>query len=353
MKRKRMLFIGSLPTKKVHFNGETNKTGDIYKLFCKRNKYKITVINLTRFKLFFTLKMNLSSLFIKCDVIFVSKCVVGGSLSIHLINKFGRKCNKKNIYFYWIGNGTDGLDENKVYFNDLKICKNIIFESEQIYDTYTNIAINGHSVCPCIKPNYDISFKEKDYKSNKSIRCIYFSRIAEQKGLMDAILAIEKANELIGYKYFTLDIAGAPTSDEAMVFEKRVIEYLKGKNEFTYFGKTFCVTGLETYIQLQEYDLHLFPSKFKQECVPGSVVDMFIAGVPTLSSSFPNVYNLLSDEDSYIFKQNDLNDFVDKLLYISRNVAELNKKRLLSFELRKKYNEDSFCKLMNEIGILM
>lgn len=353
MKKMRMLFVGSLPTKKVHFNGETNKTGDIYNLLKAKDKYKITTINLTHFKIFFVIKMILLSIFAKYDVVFVSKCVVGGSLAIHLINKFGRKYNKNNIYYYWIGNGTEGLNENKVFFEDLKTCKNIIFESEQIYNDYTTIAINGHTICPCIKHNFDLGLKQKNYETNQNIKCIYFSRIAEQKGLMDAIIAIERANEKIGYKFFSLDIAGAPTSNEAKLFEKKVIEYIQGKEEFRYFGKTFCVTGIETYQRLQEYDLHLFPSQFKQECVPGSIVDMFIAGVPTLASSFPNVYNLLSNDDSYIFKQGDLNDLVDKLFYVYQHTSELNEKRKLSYDLRKKYDEDSFCTLMNSIGISM
>ena len=83
--KKSMLFIGSLPTKKSHYNGETNKTGDIYKIFKKTGNLSIKAINLTRFKLFNTFRMVFLSMFLRFDVIFVSKCVVGGTLILHLL----------------------------------------------------------------------------------------------------------------------------------------------------------------------------------------------------------------------------------------------------------------------------
>lgn len=353
MKKKKMLFIGSLPTKKVHFNGETNKTGDIYKIFKRRTNYKITKINLTHFKLFYVAKMILCSKLFKYDTIFVSKCVVGGSLSIHLILKFGRKSNKDKISFYWIGNGTNGLEDKKMYLDDLKRCKCVVFESNQISDEFKHLNIKKYAICECVKPDYNIDFLEKSYSLNTKLKCIYFSRICEQKGLMDAIKAIEAVNKKLNKEAFSLDIAGAPTTEEAENFEKEMISYIQGKQTFKYYGRNFCVTGIETYQRLQQYDLHLFPSHFKQECVPGSIVDMFIAGVPTLSSSFPNCVNLLSHEDSYIFKQCDLNDLISQLLYIYNHKDELNKKRIASFNLQKKYNETAFIAEMKRVKIII
>lgn len=353
MKKKKMLFIGSLPTKKVHFNGETNKTGDIYKIFKKRPNYKITKINLTHFKLFYVAKMILCSMLFKYDTIFISKCIVGGSLSAHLILKYGKKINKERISIYWIGNGTNGLEGKKIYLNDLEKCKCVIFESNQIYEEFSYLKIKFYFICECVKPNYNLKVCEKTYGPDTILKCIYFSRICEQKGLLDAIKAIEMANKIIGKVAFSLDIAGAPTSDEAFAFEKDMLAYINGKKEFTYYGKNFCVTGLETYVRLQQYDLHLFPSQFKQECVPGSVIDMFIAGVPTLSSSFPNSINLLSNDDSYIFEQGNLNDFVNKLIYIYNNKNELNNKRHASNKLKDKYSEATFVSNMLKYEIIL
>lgn len=352
MKKKRILFIGSLPTKKVHFNGETNKTGDIYKIFKKSNLCRLTKINLTRFKLFATMKMILCSVFFKYDSIFISKCIVGGSFAAHLIFKYARKSNKSKIYLYWIGNGTMGLEDKNIYTRAIERCRCVIFESEQVYRE-CGLKIASYVILPCIKPNYDIRPLTKDYEKIKSLKCIYFSRICEQKGLMDAIHAVELANKELGFDAFTLDIAGAPTTDEALLFEKGVKEYIQGKdNIFKYYGKSFYVAGLETYLRLQQYDLHLFPSHFKQECVPGSIVDMFIAGIPTVSSSFPNVSNLLSEKDSFIFKQNSLDDFVKTLVSIYKSKNSLNDYRINSYNLHQKYSEDGFLQLMKNISVL-
>ena len=353
MKKKKMLFIGSLPTKKVHFNGETNKTGDIYKILKKSGRCRITKINLTHFKLFNTFKMIFCVMLRRYHSVFISKCVVGGSFAIHLILKFGLKQNRKNIYFYWIGNGTLGLEHKKMFLNEIEKCRCVIFESDAVRLDHQDLNIKSYLIIPCIKPKYDLKVLEKDYSSVSTLKCIYFSRICEQKGLMDAIKAVEKANKIIGLKAFSLDIAGAPTSDEARAFELKMLDYIKDKNDtFTYFGRSFCVTGLETYKRLQDYDLHLFPSHFKQECVPGSVVDMFIAGVPTVSSSFKNVFNLLSENDSFIFEQGSIESFVQTLLSIYKEKNKLNSFRVKSNNLKSLYDEDAFINAVQSICLI-
>lgn len=353
MKANKILFIGSLPTKKVHFNGETNKTGDIFKILHKYDGIKLRKINLTHFKILGVIKLLFHIIFFKYKTIFISKCVTGGSLVIHLIKKFGNKNNKKNVVFYWIGNGTLGLEGKKIYLDDLKICKWIILESELVLDDNKSLSNINSVILPCLKPNYDLTPITKDYSKIETLKCIYFSRICEQKGLMDAIKAVELANKQLGKTAFKLDIAGAPTTTEAVNFEKKVISYIQNKNdEFTYFGPSFCVTGIDTYKRLQEYDLHIFPSQFKQECVPGSIVDMFIAGVPTVSSSFTNCKNLLTEKDSYIFQQGSVSSLTDCLVRVYKNMSKLNEKRLNSFELRKKYDEDNFIGLMKQIEVI-
>ena len=350
--KKKILFIGSLPTKKVHFNGETNKTGDIFKILKKANNYRLTKVNLTRFKIFNVIRMIFCSILFKYDSVFVSKCVVGGSLAIHLILKFGRKSNKKNIYYYWIGNGTAGFEGKKMYLTDLEKCRCVILESNQILEENPTLNLKSHIIIPCIKPNYDISVQMKDYKKIDILKCIYFSRICEQKGLMDAIMAIELANSKLGFKAFALDIAGAPTTDEAKIFEKSIIDYLKDKQSvFHYFGPSFHVTGLETYLRLQDYDLHLFPSRFLQECVPGSIVDMFIAGVPTVSSLFPNAKNVLSENDSFFFEQGSVAELAERLVSIYKDKEHLNSKRIASHKLYNLYNEDHFIDMIKQIGL--
>ena len=52
------------------------------------------------------------------------------------------------------------------------------------------------------------------------------------------------------------------------------------------------IEGIDSYYRLQQYDLHVFPSRFVFECAPGSIMDMFIAGVPSLSSTFKSAESL-------------------------------------------------------------
>ena len=113
------------------------------------------------------------------------------------------------------------------------------------------------------------------------------------------------------------------------------------------------ITGVESYKMLQKYDIHVFPSHFKQECAPGAILDMFVAGVPTLSSKYSSYKNLLNEDNSYLFEQCNNNDLEEKLLYIYENgYKELNKKRFLSFKERLKYTDNAFIQLLEKVDFI-
>lgn len=348
MKRK-ILFIASLPNKNNHFNGETNKSKDVLKAIEKFNFDKIDIVDYTKNKYVQTIKMILLVIFKKYDYIFVSKCITGGSFAIHLIRKFARKANKNHIYFYLIGNGYQGFEDKNLYFQDLIKCEKVIVESPMVKKSMMEKGLYNVIIFPCVKPNYDIDFFPKKYEAKSPLKLIFFSRIVKEKGIEDLINAVIKINKKHNCEALTLDVSGGyDKNEEGIRFAQRIEEICKEYSYLNYLGESFSIEGQKTYVELQKYDLHVLPTRFIQECAPGSIIDMFIAGVPTLSSTFPSAKYLMNEENSFFFEQLNYDDLVKQLESIYLNPQSLTAKRRLSFEEAKKYTLDAFVSFLKE-----
>lgn len=348
---KKVLFIASLPTKKFNFDGERNKSRDILSALKNTNKFKISIINLSKNKYFQVFKMMFLHFFKRYDYIFISKCIVGGSFALHLLNKIRKN---SNVYFYIIGNGYLGFEEKTIYFDDIKQCKQIIVESDEVLKSIKEKGIDEKtlSIFPCLKPSYPIEVLEKEYKPNQPLKLLYFSRINPDKGLGDLIDVVIKINSAYRSPIFYLDISGGVSNEPGIKeFNEMVIEKCKKYDFLNYLGMTLRIDGINSYLRIQEYDLHVFPSRFIQECAPGAILDMFVAGIPTLSSKYPSYKTLLNEENSFLFKQNDLNDLEDKLLFIYNNGYKLlNEKRVLSHKEYLKYTDKAFISFLEAIN---
>ena len=345
MKKKKVLFIASLPSKKQHLDGERNKSGVIFECL-KKMGFKITVVDYTKNKYIQSIKLLTLIMTKKYDLIFISKCAVGGSFALHLVLRFGKKINKDNIYFYIIGNGFKGFDISHIYKDDFQKCRKVIVESPFVVKEMSEYNINNCYVFPCVKRIPSLNPTTKEYNTDSPLRLIYFSRITEEKGLTDLIQTVKLLNNK--KVMFFLDIAGG-VSKEEIDYEKKVIKMCDNDENMNYLGESFSIIDDNSYKQLQRYDLHVFPSHFFQECAPGSIIDMFIAGVPTLSSEFENAKNILNEDNSFFFKFMDTKDLASKLLYVYSNKETLNNKRLLSSNEAKKYSVDSFIAFLREI----
>jgi len=355
MKQKRILFVASLPTKRLNFDGETIKSRDVLTCLRTFDNCKYTIIDYRKNKYIQTIKMLLHVMFRRFDSIIISKCVVGGSYALHLILKFAKKRNLKNITFYLIGNGGTGFENRKLYLEDLKKCRNIIVESPIVQEELKKLDIDDRiSIFPCIKPSYELEPLPREYGSEeKPLRAIFFSRINEKKGVMDAIDAVILANEKSHKVIYTLDIAGGVSQQEEVVrFAAKVVEKCEQYDFLHYLGMSLHIKDIHSYEELQSYDLHVFPSKFIQECAPGSILDMFVAGIPTISSRFPSVKYLLNDSNSYFFNGGNIEELADKLIYIYNHKEELSKKRILSHDEYIKYTDKVFIEFLKDKGVI-
>ena len=332
---KKILMITCLSTSKEKYDGEYIKNTLIYETLKK--KAAVDVISVSTHKIFNTLKIAWFALTKKnkYDLVIISKDPHGANI-MHKIMKLVNFSMKKVIYFeigpFLYNRILDGTIKKETFLGDGLI----VVETNSMKNELLSLGFDDKriEVFPNFKPVFDIGIIEKEYPK-ETLKLVYLSRIEEKKGIYELIDSlIDLNNKSIR---FELDIYGRPQTNEEYERIKKLV------NQFSfikYKGKIDLITK-DNYVVLSKYDLHVFPTLYP-EGFPGTLIDFFIAGVPTLSSSFARANEILSDKDSVIFVQGDINDLKNKLLFIYENQNILTKLSHNTIAKKEYYSVEKF-----------
>ena len=336
----KILYLTCLVSEKEKYDGERIKNTLIFDSLKKITD--VDVVDFTKNKYVNLLKTFRLSLFKKrkYDYFIISKDPHGANI-IRKVLKISKIPNSKIVYFeigpFLYNRILNGSIKKETFISD----ELIVVETKSMKDELESIGFKNVDVFPNIKPIYNIQFKEQKYPKDV-LNLIYFSRIEDQKGIYDLVDCLNEINK-DSIKY-TLDVFGRPQNKHE---EERIIKLCKQYSYLSYKGK-LDMNGPEAYEFLSKYDLHIFPTKYA-EGFPGTIIDFFIAGVPTLSSSFARANDILTLNDSIIFKQGDRNDLINQLKYIYDNQIALNNLRRNTFERRKEYSIGAFDSYIKRI----
>lgn len=170
-------------------------------------------------------------------------------------------------------------------------------------------------------------FSELSSDSN-SLKTFFLSRIEPLKGVEEMIQVICNLNN--SGKTCTLDIYGGIQPG----YEKKFAELCSKFPSFISYKGALCPDEINSVIC--NYDLQLFPTKYKTEGFPGSILDSFYAGVPVLASKWNSANDILENNiDSVIFDFGDFEDMEYKLRILTEDREFLNN---LKLGCRKKGN---------------
>ncbi len=330
---KKSLMITCLNTSKEKFDGERIKCTLIYNSL---KKYvDLDVINLSKNKIINTLGIFFKSLFgkKKYEYIFISKDSHGANI-IQKILKLAHYPLNRVVYFeigpFLYDRILDGSIKKETFLDN----RLIVVETNSMKEELKSLGFERIDIFPNFKPICEIKFNEQTYPKGV-LKLVYLSRIEEPKGIYDLIDCIVKLNS--EKTRFVLDIYGRPQGKE----DEERINSLSKKYDFINYLGLLQVDNKESYETLSKYDLHVFPTKYR-EGFPGTLIDFFIAGVPTLSSSFARSHEILTSDDSVIYKQGDNNAMMDSLEDVYKNQYKLIELRKNSFARRKEFSVESF-----------
>ena len=225
--------------------------------------------------------------------------VIGGWLPSFVKDKKGLQKNLKKI--------------DKIFVETNKMKKDL---EKMDFDNIEKL-VNFKTIKPIKAENLKLKF-------NKPYHICTFSRVMNEKGIENIVNVVKKINkkEIL----YTLDIYGPVDDKYRDDFEKLQSSF---PNYIKYKG---CIdSNLSTKI-IQNYYLLIFPTRFKTEGIPGTIIDSYFSGVPVIATRWENVFDIVDDNKTgYIVDMYDDVQLEEKLLFCldKKNVVGLKENTLI------------------------
>ena len=279
--------IGRIDSERRLYDGQTVKTRMMYRLLCDiYGESSIVTVDTYDYKhRAFAVMRDYVRCLRECDRLVVLLSMNGRRAFFPLLSFASKHLGKKvyhNLIGGWLASNLEKYPKWVCYLNSFEV--NWV-EAHALVERLAEKGVTNAEYLPNFKY---LNPPRTDFSENKvsGFRFCTFSRVMEQKGVGDAAEAVEK---LCAEGYVCcLDVYGPIDESYRNEFDQLVercahVEY-KG-----------CVAPEESLQAISGYDALLFPTKWKLEGIPGTIIDALSAGVPVIASKWQYYDEMLED----------------------------------------------------------
>lgn len=193
-------------------------------------------------------------------------------------------------------------------------------ESRKMVDDLLAIGVSNAEYLPNFKTNAILSLKQvasyQEMRGSKFKFCMV-SRVSREKGVSDAIHAIQKICDSRIY----LDIYG-PVEDG---YKEEFRNLLASCKNVKYCG---VIDSSQTVETIAPYFALLFPTFWKGEGFPGTLIDAFDAGLPVVASKWGMNDELIEDGvNGYLFDPGDVDALSSRIVWMVANFEKVDAMR--------------------------
>lgn len=334
----KIALVGRVATEIELYDGQTVKTRSLYNLLKEIEDIDhVFLVDTYEYKKHFLRVLFQSfNILINCDKIVLSISINGRKFFFpyfYYLNKIFRK----DIYHSLIGGRlAQNIKEHpswKRYVNSFKV--NWV-ESRKIVEDLKAIGVSNAEYLPNFKHIRTLTNNElPKYDKEVFVFCT-FSRVQERKGITDAIEAIKAINNQYGNQIAELDIYGPIDEEYAFKFNE-LIETNKGI--VNYKG---CINANQSVEVIKNYYALLFPTRYFNEGIPGTIIDAFAAGVPVIARKWHYCDEMISDKVNGLVYDFDKPEMLVETMCFAINHSELmNKMKINCLKKSREYMYES------------
>lgn len=282
--------IGRIDPEGSMLDGQTVKTRTIWRMLCERygaeNVVTVDTLNYKREPL--RVLREYRNCMRKCDDVVVLLSHNGRRLFFPFLRQQAQHHDKR-VYHNLIG-GWLARDVRREPWlaEQLRSFEVNWVESQDLVDQLAELGIPNCEFLPNFKQISPLNPFELVAPTAPPRRLCTFSRVMEQKGILDAVEAVRILCARDGKNAWTLDIYGPVDPG----FQRTLDEALAAAPHARYCGSVSPERSVET---LRDYWALLFPTKWKPEGFPGTIIDALAAGVPVVASRWRYYNEMLQD----------------------------------------------------------
>lgn len=279
--------IGRIDPECRLYDGQTVKTRMMYRLLCEAyGEDSIVTVDTYDYKHRAPLVMaEFVRCLTTCDRLVVLLSTNGRRVFFPLLSFASNHMGKKvfhNLIGGWLANNLEKYPKWVKYLNSFEV--NWV-EAHALVERLSDKGVSNSEYLPNFKYFASNEFQTRRH-SDERFRFCTFSRVIEQKGIGEAAAAVEQLCSE-GTQCF-LDVYG-PIDKEYRQDFYRIIE---SSPHVEYKG---CLAPEDSLKVVSGYDALLFPTKWKQEGIPGTIIDALSAGVPIIASKWQYYDEMLED----------------------------------------------------------
>lgn len=218
-----------------------------------------------------------------------------------LLYFFNRNALKRSVLIVMGGTAARDIASDPEYKRYVETYRGVYVETQSMKTTLEDDGLRNVRLYPNgrFKPSREIPLRE----SNGKLKCVFFSLVQQQKGIDHILVAAKKLPNVDFYFYGGVDPA----------YSERFFAGVDQASNVYYKG-VFKGTKEETYAELSQYDVLLFPTMWKTEGVPGILVEAKIAGLAVVASNESYNAELVKHGIEGIILQSNTGDSIAEVL---------------------------------------
>lgn len=235
------------------------------------------------------------------------------------------------------------IKDDKLLIHNLKQFDSIWVETSLMKSDLESLGFRNVKKVNNFKKLEVLSDSELVYSTSTPLRLVMFSRIMKEKGVEDAITAIQEINNQLGHGAFTIDLYGPIDDSFKKSFENICIS---NPQVIKYCG---VVPPNDSVKYLKDYYALLFPTHFFTEGIPGTIIDAYAAGVPVIAAQWQHVNDVVTQNVTGLtYKFNDFTSLKEALMYCFNFRNEINSMKINCLNKATEYLPEYFLKTIND-----
>lgn len=268
VKKNKIRYVGSFPPP---YGGVTIKNELLYRCLGKR----FDIVKPNNNSSLSSLMWFIGSIFSKQKMIVGVSSVNNKSLLItKALYYFNRKRMKQSLYFMMGGLESSRIAKNKKEIQMYSQYKAIFVETIAMKTELENIGMTNIRYYPNCRQHNEMDCRY----THDGFKCVFFSFVSPEKGVCE-ILNVAKCMPYISFDFY---------GEIEPTFKESFMSIIKSIPNAKYCGIFKAEDSRSIYQKLSEYDVLLLPSHWKNEGVPGVLIESKLAGVPAIVTNTAN-----------------------------------------------------------------